>query len=269
MAFLGILIGTVTASIISDTYNQWIVFGLFIGLAVSGYMVTKLIRAKELPENKEEIGTLNPFRFLLDSFRFARQHKNVNSAVLGASALWLIGGMLQMNLVIHCKQVYHTSNTTTGLIMACAAIGIALGCWSAGKISGTQVKKGLILIGILSMSVLFFVLSLFYISLPLFIFCVFSVAFMGGIFQIPCLSMLQNANLDRKLGDMIGYLNLVTFIFVLLGTLFFFLTTYFTSENSFAVFGAILVICLLVALYFLRKSPEFLNETKEMLHLKK
>ena len=265
MAFLGILIGTVTASIISDKYNQWIVFGLFVGLAALGYIVTRLIRANELPENKDEIGTLNPIRFLLDSFRFARQHKNVNSAILGASALWLIGGMLQMNLVIHCKHVYHTSNTNTGLIMACAAIGIALGCWTAGKISGTQVKKGLILIGILSMSVLFFVLSLFHISLPLFIFCVFCVAFMGGIFQIPCLSMLQNSNLDRKLGDMIGYLNLVTFIFVLLGTLFFFLTTYFTSENSFAVFGVILVICLLVSTYFLRKSPEFRNESKAML----
>lgn len=269
MAFLGILIGTVSASVVSDRYNQWIVFGLFVGLAVLGYIVTRLIRANELPENKDEIGTLNPIRFLLDSFRFARQHKNVNSAVLGASALWLIGGMLQMNLVIHCKHVYHASNTTTGLIMACAAIGIALGCWTAGKISGTQVKKGLILIGILSMSVLFFVLCLFHISLPLFIVCVFSVAFMGGIFQIPCLSMLQNSNLDRKLGDMIGYLNLVTFIFVLLGTLFFFLTTYFTSENSFAVFGVILVICLLVSTYFLRKSPEFLNESKAMLHLNK
>jgi acyl-[acyl-carrier-protein]-phospholipid O-acyltransferase/long-chain-fatty-acid--[acyl-carrier-protein] ligase len=268
MAFLGILIGTVTASIISDKYNQWIVFGLFVGLAALGYIVTRLIRANELPENKDEIGTLNPIRFLLDSFRFARQHKNVNSAILGASALWLIGGMLQMNLVIHCKHVYHTSNTNTGLIMACAAIGIALGCWTAGKISGTQVKKGLILIGILSMSVLFFVLSLFHISLPLFIFCVFSIAFMGGIFQIPCLSMLQNSNLDRKLGDMIGYLNLVTFIFVLLGTLFFFLTTYFTSENSFAVFGVILVICLLVSTYFLKKSPEFRNESKALLHIK-
>ena len=56
--------------------------------------------------------------------------------------------MLQMNLVIHTKNIYHASNTTTGLIMAVAAIGIALGCWVAGKISGNEAKKGLILIGI-------------------------------------------------------------------------------------------------------------------------
>ena len=267
MAFLGILVGTITASIVSDYYNQWVVFSIYIGLALLGYVVTSLIRAQELPENKDETGTLNPIRFLIDSFRFAREHGNVNSAVFGASAFWLIGGMLQMNLVIHCKHVYQASNTTTGMVMACAAIGIALGCWAAGKISGHEVKKGLILIGIIGMSLLFCLLTFFHLSMWLFVFSVFSVAFMGGIFQIPCLSMLQNSNLGRKLGDMIAYLNLVTFIFVLLGTFLFSATTYFTSENSFAVFGAILTVCLLITFYFFKKSPEYWIETKSILHI--
>ena len=267
MAFLGILTGTITASIVSDVYNKWMVFAVFIGLAVLGYLVTRSIRAHELPENKESAGTLNPIRFVMDSFRFARTFPYVNSAVFGASAFWLIGGMLQMNLVIHCKQVYHASNTTTGMVMACAAIGIALGCWAAGRISVKGVKKGLILIGISGMSVLFFILTFFHPTLWFFVVCVFSTAFMGGLFQIPCLSMLQNSDLGRKLGDMIGYLNLITFVFVLTGTLFFSLTTWLTSENSFAVFGVIFTICLLVTFYFFKKSPEYRNETKKMLHL--
>jgi len=240
------------------------VFPLFIGLAFLGYFVTRSIRANELPENKEGIGTLNPIRFVIESFRFARTHENVNSAVFGASAFWLIGGMLQMNLVIHCKHVYLASNTTTGMVMACAAIGIALGCWAAGRISGNKVKKGLILIGIGGMSILFFILTFFHLSMWLFVLCVFSVAFMGGLFQIPCLSMLQNSNLGRKLGDMIGYLNLITFVFVLLGTLFFSLTTLFTAENSYVVFGVIFTICLLVTFYFLKKSPVYWKETKKL-----
>ncbi len=265
MAFLGILIGTVTASIVSDIYSTWIAFSLFIGLAVLGYLITRSIQAEELPENKDGVGTLNPVRFLVVSYRFASEHTHVNSAVFGASAFWLIGGMLQMNLVIHCKHFYHTSNTVTGMVMACAAIGIALGCWAAGRISGKEVKKGLILIGIAGMSLLFFLLTFFHLPMGLFVCCIFSVAFMGGLFQIPCLSMLQNAHLGRKLGDMIGYLNLITFAFVLLGTLFFSLTTYFTAENSFAVFGVILTFCLIVTGYFLLKSPEFWKETKAMI----
>ena len=264
MAFLGILIGTVCASFVSDAYNQWVVFGVLIGLAVLGYIVTRSIRATELPENTGEARTLNPIRFLIDSYRFARQHSNVNSAVLGASAFWLIGGMLQMNLVIHTKHFYQASNSTTGVVMACAAVGIALGTWSAGKISGKEVKRGLILIGILGMSLLFALLTFVKLSFGMYVFTVFATAFMGGLFQIPCLSMLQNANLGRKLGDMIAYLNLVTFIFVLLGTLLFSLTTHFSSENSFAVFGVMLVICLLSCLYFFKKTPVFWKDTKAM-----
>ena len=265
MAFLGILIGTVAASVVSDSYNQWFVFGLILSLASLGYLVTSSIRATELPENKDAISTLNPLLFLYESFIFARKHANVNSAVLGASAFWLIGGMLQMNLVIHTVHFYHASNTTTGMIMACAAIGIALGTLTAGKISGKEVKKGLILIGIIGMSIVFALLTFVHMSFGFFVVCVFLVAFLGGIFQIPCLSMLQNANLGRKLGDMIGYLNLVTFIFVLFGTFLFSVTTHFTSENSFAVFGVLLSICSLVSIYFIKKSPEFLKETKKLL----
>ena len=265
MAFLGILIGTVTASIVSDMYNQWFVFALILGLAVLGFVVTRSIRAEELPENKEYSSTINPVKFIIDSFEFARQHKDVNSAVFGASAFWLIGGMLQMNLVIHTEHFYHASNSVTGMIMACAAIGIAFGTWAAGKISGKEVKKGLILIGILGMSLLFALLTFIHLDFWIYALCVFSTAFMGGIFQIPCLSMLQNANLGRKLGDMIGYLNLVTFIFVLLGTFLFSITTHFTSENTFAVFGVILSICLMVSLYFFIKSPDFLNDTKKLI----
>ncbi len=265
MAFLGILIGSVCASFVSDAYNQWLVFGILIGLAVLGYIVTRSIRATELPENTEEAETLNPMRFLVNSYRFSRQHSNVNSAVLGASAFWLIGGMLQMNLVIHTKHVYQASNSTTGIVMACAAIGIALGTWSAGKISGKDVKKGLILIGILGMSLSFAILTFIPLSFGVYVFTVFATAFMGGLFQIPCMSMLQNANLGRKLGDMIAYLNLVTFVFVLLGTLLFSLTAHFTSENSFAIFAVMLIICLLTSLYFFRKSPEFWKETKKLI----
>jgi len=264
MAFLGILVGTVTASFLSDVYNQWILFIFFLGLALLGYVVTRSIRAMELPEHKSDLSDIRPGRFLINSYRFAHSHSFLNSAVLGASAFWLIGGMLQMNLIIHCKQVYHASNTATGLVMSSAAIGIALGCSAAGKLSKNEVKRGLILLGLFGMILSLTVLTFIHIAMPLFVLCVFIVAFMGGIFQVPCLSMVQHANLGRKLGDIIAYLNLVTFSFVLLGTLLFSLTTYFFVENSFVVFGVILMLCVIIAGYFLKKSPVFWDETKSM-----
>jgi membrane protein YdbS with pleckstrin-like domain len=67
---------------------------------------------------------------------------------------------------------------------------------------------------------------------------------MGGLFEVPCLAKIQQANIGRKLGNMLAYMNFVTFIFILIGSFIFSLVTYISSENSVAVFATILVLCL-------------------------
>ncbi|HLP04894.1 MAG TPA: MFS transporter, partial [Paludibacter sp.] len=78
MAFLGILIGTVTASVVSDHYQPVVVYVLFMGLAALGYFSTRSIEANELPED-EPTSSLNPFSFLKNSYLYARQHSGVNA----------------------------------------------------------------------------------------------------------------------------------------------------------------------------------------------
>lgn len=260
MAFLGILIGTVTASVISDFYKPWIVVAAFFLVAFAGYFATVKIKANELPTESSEAG-LRPFRFLLLSYRRAKAFPAVNIAVFGSSAFWLIGGMLQMNLVIHSKNVYGFSNTSTGLIMALAATGIAAGTLLAGKLSGNQPRKAFVLPGLTGILVFMILLSVFRLPDWLYGFSVFALAMSGGFFQIPLLATLQHADTGRKLGDVIAYLNLVTFIFVLLGTAIFSVSTMLSNENSFVVFGVISGICVLVMLVFIRKAPEFVKES--------
>jgi MFS family permease len=257
MAFLGILAGTVAASYLSDHLNQWILFYLFLGLAVLGYFSSCQIKAEELPEEKDDLGTISPVRFLIDSYRYATKHKYINSAVFGASVFWMIGGMIQMNLVIHCVHTLGTSNTVSGLVMCCAAIGIALACTAAGVLAKNKVRPEMIPIGLLGMIICLTVIILFNPPVEICAFLVFCLAFMGGIFEVPCLALVQNASLGRKLGDMIGYLNFTTFIFVFLGTGLFSLTNLLTKDNSLAAFGVILVICALTLLYYALRCPEF------------
>lgn len=269
MAFMGILIGTISASIISDSNLSWLIYVIFMGVALLGYIVTRDIHANEQPEFKDDSSQLNPIGFLVDTYRFARQYPLLNTAVFGASTFWLVGGMLQMNLVIHTKNIYHTSNTTTGFVMAMAAVGIALGCWVAAKISGNQAKKGLILISIVSMSFMLAILTFVQLNFTFYVAVVFLVAFSGGFFQVPSLAILQQSNVGRKLGDMVAYLNLVTFIFVLIGTFIFWQGTYLTNENSFVIFGLILSVCILGTLYFIFKTKVFYIETLKLLKIKK
>ena len=257
MAFLGILIGTVAASFLSDHYCLWAILALFLGLAILGYLSSRQIKAIELPEEKNDLGTINPIRFLIDSYRYASRHQYINSAVFGASVFWLVGGVVQMNLVIHCVKTLGTSNTVAGLVMCSAAIGIALGCTTAGILAKRTVCPEMIPIGLLGMIISLTTIIFFNPSVYVCGFLVFCLAFMGGIFEVPCLALVQNANLGRKLGDMIGYLNFVTFIFVLIGTALFSVTTLLTNDNSIAVFSVLLVICSLTLLYYAVRHSEF------------
>ncbi|MBN2765052.1 MAG: MFS transporter [Paludibacteraceae bacterium] len=264
MAFLGILLGAVTASLISDFFGSCLLVVLMWFVSLAGYFSTRAIKAKELPVLSPS-SELNPFRFLKLSYCSVRGFGRVNLAVFGSSAFWMIGGMLQMNLVIHSKQVYELSNTATGIVMSLAAIGIAIGTSLAGVSSGKVTRVAFVLPGLFAM--IGFLLILAFVHLPVWLYAisVFLLAFAGGFFHVPLLATIQQSDVGRRLGDVIAYLNLVTFIFVLIGTAFFSLTTMLSNENSFVVFGVIAAISILVMTVFIRKAPEFVSESGALL----
>jgi len=265
MAFMGILLGTFVASVVSDHYSLWL-FGLIaLGVALLGYYTSKTIRAVELPEEHSQSTIVNPFLFVKANYRYARNFKLINSAVFGSSAFWLIANMIQMNIIIHCKGHYQTSNSMTGVVMACAAVGIALGTGITGKIMGKNVMKGLIIPALMGMITALLIMTFIPLSFPVFVLMVVIFAFMAGMFQVPCMALMQQADLGRKRGDTVAYLNIMNFVFILIGTAVFSLTTALTTENSFAVFGVMIALCLLILAYFMFRYPDFRNDTAALL----
>ena len=254
MAFLGILAGPVVASVMADYSSVFFVCLLFFVFALFGYVFAQSIKVKELPVEKNQNSTINPIRFLKQSYLFAKQYPNINIGVFGVSMFWLIGGLIQMNLIIHCKQTLNISSTATGIIMGIAATGIAIGCALAGKLSKKTVNKLVMFTGLTGMIFFLLLIILFNPGEYLFASFVFFLALMGGLFEVPCLSMIQQANVGRKLGDVLAYMNFVTFIFILIGSLIFSLVTFITDENSMVVFATILVLCLLTIIVMVRNK---------------
>ena len=249
MAFLGILIGTVLAAYLSDNYVWWMVTLVMVVLALIGWGLSVVLGINEQPtEQMKE--SRNPIRFLIDSHRFASQY-GLNKAVFGASLLWLLGGLLQMNVVLHCTRTLGMSNTASSVILAMAAVGIAIGCSVTGKMVENHRKKSFIIGGLLGIVVALIVVLIFKSMGWILGVLIFLIAFCGGIFQVPCLAMVQGANIGRKLGTMMAYLNLLTFIFVLIGTAIFSVVTAFAAQNSYVVFIVMLIITLLGLIVFL------------------
>lgn len=255
MAFLGILVGTIIAAYISDHYVWWIVALVMLVLALVGWGLSMILGIKE-GEAERIKESRNPIRFLIDSYRFASEHKGLNKAVFGASLLWLLGGLLQMNVVLHCTHTLRMSNTASSIILAMAAVGIAIGCSVTGKLIENRNKHNFIIGGLVGVA---FVLTIVLIFKPqswLLGVLVFLIAFSGGMFQVPCLAMIQSANIGHKLGSMLAYLNLLTFIFVLIGTAIFSVATALTGENSYVVFVVMLIITILSLMLFILKDRE-------------
>ena len=275
MAFLGILIGTVLAAYLSDHYAWWMLALVMVVLALVGFGLSKILGivetqciaspqqqnsnmqniALEVTQNIASLQRLSPIRFIIDSYGFASQY-GLNKAIFGASLLWLLGGLLQMNVVLHCTRTLGMTNTVSSVILAMAAVGIAIGCSITGKMIENHSKNSFIIGGLLGIVCTLVIVLMFKPVGWILGMLIFLIAFCGGMFQVPCLAMVQGANIGRKLGTMMAYLNLLTFIFVLIGTVIFSVVTDFTAQNSYAVFVVMLIITLLSLILFVFKSKE-------------
>jgi predicted branched-subunit amino acid permease len=80
---------------------------------------------------------------------------------------------------------------------------------------------------------------------------------MGGLYEVPCLALIQKENIGRKLGDMLAYMNLVIFIFVLFGSFIFFIVNQIFNDHSLVIFAVIAGICLITFVYFVKISTIF------------
>lgn len=265
MAFLGILLGTFVASLLADYGSYTIIYIIFLGVAALGYLVTLQIKVEEESVSENHNFKINPISFFRHGYHVASSFPQVNLAVVGASVFWLLGSVLQMNLVIHSRQLYEVSATFAGIVMGVAAVGIAAGTWVAGMISGEKVERGLVLIGLTGMLLVLLLILFVSVSFEIFVIMVFLFAFSGGLFQVPNLAIIQGAGLGRNIGTVIAYLNLLTFILILLGTLIFSVTTSVTNENSFAVFGVLAFICFMFILYYAARHRVFLNASLSLL----
>lgn len=265
MAFIGILTGTFSASMVSDHYSLSVLAAVLLLVAVLGYIITNRIKVQELPVDTDQSQILHPIKFLTSSYRFAKQFKLVNSAVLGAASFWLIGSLLQMNIILYSKTVLHITNTLTGVIMASAAVGIALGTAFSGKFLKGRDTKGFIIPALIGMIICLIGMVSVTHTFTSFLITIVTFAFLGGMFQVPSLTMIQQTDLGRNIGNVIAYLNTVTFIFILLSTVIFSSITYLTNESSLAVFFSMIFLCVIILLYFLLRHADFLQSSKSMI----
>ncbi len=218
LSFVAVLLGTVLAGLVSDIGQEQILLlsiGL-LGMAILGWLTSKKIVNQEPSKEENNNESINPIRFFVHNFRWAKGIKGLNSTILGLATFWLIGSMLQMNLIVHCPNNLDLSNTQTSVVIAFVAIGIGFGCWVAGLLSKNRVEIGLAPIGGIGLSICMSLIALVDLPTKGFIAVLIAGAFFSGLFKVPLNAWIQQRVEGTKLGDILAYNNLMVFLFILL-----------------------------------------------------
>jgi acyl-[acyl-carrier-protein]-phospholipid O-acyltransferase/long-chain-fatty-acid--[acyl-carrier-protein] ligase len=227
--FLAILTGQFMASLVSDHLNiPWVIWILMVVIALAGYGTSMTIRAEEsMPEQDNQLKKtliLFPvywFFFLIKSIRWALKIRGLNMVIAGLGIFWMLGSLIQLNILEHCPEEYKMSNTQTGLVMAGAAVGIGLGCYMAGLVSRNRVQIRLVYLGSLGMVMTLGSVYLFELSAEVFAILIGLAAFFSGFFKVPLNAWIQEKVEGRMLGEMIAFLNLMVFMCILLSAVLF------------------------------------------------
>ncbi len=220
--FLGVLIGTYLAALISDHYSLWLFAGVLIALSLMQLVSSRLLgKIQETQTIEVKKDTLNPITFFIQSFKWAHTIPNSNIIVLGLATFWMIGNFILMNLTVHCDKVLHMTNTQTGIMMDISGLGIGIGSMLTGILSKRKVHLGFTPLGAAGMMICFAIL---YFLKPTGIFfstIVFLLSFFCGMYMVPLSSWVQHSVEGRLQGDMLAYSNFIIFLLILISAVIF------------------------------------------------
>ena len=216
ISFLGVLAGTIAASLAVDRCAPWVQWTGLVAFAVAGLVASMTVRAEE--EKGKAIHAINPIRYVRRAYRMAKGYPGLNAVILTLSVFWWAAAMLQMGLLVYGREVMGLDSTHTGLMLCAAAVGIVVGQVVAGLADRRHFLLGATLftgwIAAALLAVLFFVPM----GPTAFGFVLAVLAFDLGFFKLPFDAEIQKVVKGPKLNTMLAYFNQVSFSFMLLAS---------------------------------------------------
>ena len=216
VSFLGVVMGTVLGSIVSDIASETLRYGCLIAFAAFGLLSSYTIRAEE--EVNHSLHAINPIRYFRRVYRMANRYDGLNAVIFTLSTFWWAAAMLQMGLLVYGKTGLALSATETGVLFCAAAVGIVLGQVIAGFVDkirfllGSTLLTGWVAAALLGV--------LYFVPMPPVCFGALLgiLAFDLGFFKLPFDAEIQKVVKGTKLNTMLSYFNQVSFLFMLVAS---------------------------------------------------
>lgn len=210
--FAAILAGTIVATVFSR--HLTLVAGLLIGLSLLALVVSWAM--KPLPAAKpEEPLRWNPLSDLMENWKLIKQDRALKLGIIATNYFWFMGSILLLNVVLYAREMLKVGPEKTGVLFACAAIGVGMGSLLAGKLSKGKVEVGLVPIGSLGMSIFAIDLMWAHHSIYRTGFDLFMLGLSGGLYEIPLIALIQWRSAPAERGRVLATQNFLSFVAIL------------------------------------------------------
>jgi acyl-[acyl-carrier-protein]-phospholipid O-acyltransferase/long-chain-fatty-acid--[acyl-carrier-protein] ligase len=154
----------------------------------------------------------NPLGDFAVQLKTIRADRVLGWAILGNSYLFFLAALLQFTIILYGHDVLRVDDTHISYLQAAVGIGIGLGSFAAGYLSGGKIEYGLIPLGAIGLTVFSALLyhpgqtvlsSLIHLLL---------LGFFGGFFVVPVGALIQHRPAPEHKGGVIAAANLLSFV---------------------------------------------------------
>lgn len=252
LAFFGMLAGTVAASFLVDGTPPPVHYACLVAFAALGLLSSYTVKADE--EMERERLPIDPLAFLNRVHREVLSYPGLNAVICTLSVFWWAAASLQIGLLIYGRQVLRLDSSHTGLMLALAAVGITAGQVLAGVLDRRlRLLEKELVIGWLASGILF---ALYFVPLgpAAFSAALALLAFVLGFFKLPFDAEIQKVVKGPALNRVLAYFNQVSFIFILVASATFALTSIYLGVRAlFLVLGTAMLVAPVCFLFSYRR----------------
>ncbi len=227
MTYLAIVIGTAFAPWLADLLepNFTLASVSCVVIAIAGLLTSFRIGKTQPMSTGETLAEQFSVKEASRIVKTIKSDKYLLMTVIASAYFMLLGGFAQINMIPFGMEVCGYTYIKSGYLFLIAAVGIGIGSWLAGKLSGRSVEFGIVPMGAVGMAVMSIGLGLMgYLTDPgniamstIFVMIlVFGVS--CGLFIVPIHAFIQMRAPDAIRGKVVAASNFLGWIGILIAS---------------------------------------------------
>ena len=266
---LAAIIAALAGGFLAQTFHGRQIYSGFICLALTtfGLLVSFGISKVPAADPGRRFNWDVPGEFFSE-IRRMRSDSTLWTAVVANTFFWFLGSLLLLNIVLFSTDILRVDDKHSSYLLAALSLGIGIGSFLAGLLSGKKIQLGMILPGLGGILLMAALLARPGISYSAVLIHLALLGVAGGFFVVPVNALIQQRPKFQEKGRAIAVANLLSFVGVALQPVAQYAMIRLGHPDPSRVFLVAALLCLVAGFLLIRMLPELFPQALDWTHLR-